>query len=86
MAHTSDANRQQLEGLIVMGLKELKGLETGLDRQFSELPGASPQERKRFLGELLYLEKRARRLEELIDALEEGSPAGAAELSSRWKN
>ena len=86
MAQESNSSRRQLEGLIVLGLRELKGLETGLNRQFAGLRRAPVRDRRAFLGSLVELEQRARRLEQLIDALEQGSPVSGRTESHKTVN
>jgi len=73
MRQEFDTDRRELEGLIVIGLRELKGLESGLDRQFAGLKSGSSKARESFLLNLMDLEERARWLEQLIDALEDGA-------------
>jgi hypothetical protein len=62
--------RGRLEGQIVAGLQEIKGLLSGLDQRFKTLGNASRHARFSFLLKLLYLQERARGLEELIAALD----------------
>jgi hypothetical protein len=66
-------SRRELETLIVIGLEELRGLETHLNQRLAALGKASRQRRISFLRNLIDLEERSRQLEELVDALDEGS-------------
>ena len=60
---------RELEGLIVTEIRDLRGLESKLDRRFASLEAGSPRTRAFFLKGLMDLDKRARGIEDLIDAL-----------------
>lgn len=82
-------NRPFFETLILDQLQELKGMETGLKRQFASLRMASPKTRAPFVQKLADLNARAIRLERLIDALEEDGATSAKSHSGngqrrRW--
>lgn len=74
--------RSRLEGQIVAGLQEIKGLQSGLDQRFTILGNASRNARISFLLSLIDLQERARRLEELVNVLEDTTcqtaPAGVS--------
>ena len=63
----------ELEKLIVIELRELRGLENKLDQGFPVLGVASPRARLSFLMGLIDLEERTSGLERLIDSLNEGN-------------
>jgi hypothetical protein len=65
-------NRRELEGRIVLELRELKGLESKLNQRFAGLAAASSTARISFMAGLMDLAERARGLEELVDSLNEG--------------
>ncbi len=62
-------NLRELESRIVTELRDLRGLESKLDQRFAGLSAASSEARLSFLASLVDLEKRARGLEKLVDAL-----------------
>jgi hypothetical protein len=64
---------RKLESLIVMELRDLKGLESKLDQRFAGLRAASPRTRASLLKGVMDLEERARGLDELIDELAAGA-------------
>jgi hypothetical protein len=76
-----EINRPRLESLILNRLRELKGIEIGLDRQYAGLKFASSKARAAFLQGLEDLEKRALWLEGLIDALDAGAERGRPQLN-----
>jgi hypothetical protein len=78
--HSWEINRPRLESLILNRLRELKGIEVGLDRQFAGLGAASSKARAAFLRKLDYLEKRALWLERLVDRLDARAKRGAPRL------
>ncbi len=65
-----ETNRPRLESLILIRLRELKGIEIGLHRQFPRLASASSTVRASFLQKLGDLERRAQGLEGLIDTID----------------
>jgi len=65
--------RRELESLIVLGLEEIKRLESSLDRRFAGLKSAPPQARASFLLNLAALSEKTRWMEQMIDALDEAT-------------
>jgi hypothetical protein len=79
--NSGETNRPRLESLILNGLRELKGIEVGLDRQYAGLKFASSKARAAFLQGLKDLETRALWLEGQIDALDAGAERGRPHLN-----
>jgi hypothetical protein len=72
---TRDAHveRRQLERLVLNNLMEVKKIEIGLGRRFTGLRSASGKACRLFIRQLVELERRAWRLERLVDSLGETS-------------
>jgi hypothetical protein len=72
--------RPRLESVIVNRLREMKGIEVGLDRQFAGLRFGSSKARAAFLRRLEDLQKRALWLERLVDAVDAEAERGGPRL------
>jgi hypothetical protein len=66
--------------LVLNRLKELKGIEVGLNKQFAGLRFASSKARVSFLQKLADLEERTLWLEGLMDALDAGAEQGSPQM------
>jgi len=66
-------SRNELEGFILVGLRELRSLEYLLDRRLASLGTAPRQARLSFLVNLTDLQERACRLEKLVKALNDAT-------------
>jgi|SRR5579862_3012766 len=62
-------SRNELEGLIVMGLRDIRSLECLLGRRFATLGTAPQKTRLSFLRNLIDLQEKTRRLEKLVSVL-----------------
>lgn len=63
----------ELDGLILMGLRDIRGLECLLDRRLATLGTAPRKARLSFLANLIDLQERACRLEKLVSVLDESN-------------
>lgn len=84
MTPTLEQDRPFLENLILNRLQEIKGIETGLGRQFASLKLGSAKARAPFVRQLAELQERALWLERLVDALDQaGEPRQVGEARVR---
>jgi hypothetical protein len=62
-----------LEGLILMGLQDIRNLESRLDRRIATLGTAPQKTRLSFLRNVIDLQERTRRLEKLVGVLNDAT-------------
>jgi hypothetical protein len=66
-------NRKELEGLVALGIQEIRAAERGLQARYGSLKKANLAKRLSFLESLDELARRASQLERLVDQLDDRS-------------